>query len=53
MAACFFAALARITGDAAWKERGRRTLAAVCTPKAVDERGRMVGDLLSLPTSWA
>ncbi len=46
MAARFFAALARITGDAAWKERGRRTLAAVCTPKAVDERGRMVGDLL-------
>jgi uncharacterized protein len=46
MAARFFATLARITGDAAWKERGLRTLAAVCTPRAVDERGRMVGELL-------
>jgi uncharacterized protein YyaL (SSP411 family) len=46
MAARFFAALARVTGDAAWKERGRRTLAAACTPRAVDERGRMLGDLV-------
>jgi uncharacterized protein YyaL (SSP411 family) len=45
-AARFFAALARLTGDAAWNERARRTLAAVCTPRAVAERGRMLGDLL-------
>lgn len=42
----FFAALARVTGDAEWKARGRRTLAAIATPRAVDERGRMLGELL-------
>ncbi|MFT3770284.1 MAG: DUF255 domain-containing protein [Minicystis sp.] len=46
LAARFLAALARATGDAAWRERGRRTLAAVCTPRALDERGRMVGEIL-------
>ena len=46
MAARFFAALGRITGDAAWKERARRTLAAVCTPRALEERGRMLGELV-------
>ncbi len=46
MAARFFAALARITGDASWKERARRTLAAICSPRAVDERGRTLGELL-------
>jgi uncharacterized protein YyaL (SSP411 family) len=45
-AARFFAALARVTGDVAWKQRGLRTLAAVCTPRAVDERGRMIGELV-------
>jgi hypothetical protein len=46
MVARFFGALARVTGDAAWKERGRRALAAVCTPRALDERGRMLGEVL-------
>ncbi len=45
-AARFFAMLARITGDAAWKQRGLRTLAAVCTPHALDERGRMLGEVV-------
>jgi uncharacterized protein YyaL (SSP411 family) len=45
-AARFFAVLARVTGDAAWKDRGRRALAAVLTPRALDERGRMVGEVL-------
>ena len=45
-AARFFAALFRITGDPAWKQRGLRTLAAVCTPRALDERGRMLGELI-------
>jgi len=45
-AARFFAALARVTGDAAWRQRGLRTLAAVCTPRAIDERGRMIGELV-------
>jgi uncharacterized protein YyaL (SSP411 family) len=46
MAARFFAALGRVTGDAAWKERGRRTLAAICTPRALEERGRWLGEVL-------
>ncbi len=46
MAARFFAALGRITGDPAWNDRARRALAAVCTPRALDERGRMLGELL-------
>ena len=46
MAARFFAVLARVTGDASWKERGRRVLAAVCTPRALDDRGRMLGEVL-------
>jgi uncharacterized protein YyaL (SSP411 family) len=46
LAARFFAALGRATGDAAWKDRGRRVLAAVCTPRALDERGRMLGEVL-------
>jgi uncharacterized protein YyaL (SSP411 family) len=45
-AARFFAALGRITGDPAWKERGRRTLAAICTPRALEERGRWLGEVL-------
>jgi uncharacterized protein YyaL (SSP411 family) len=46
LAARFFGALARVTGDDAWKERGRRALAAICTPHGVDERGRQLGELL-------
>jgi uncharacterized protein YyaL (SSP411 family) len=46
LAVRFFAALGRITGDTAWKDRGKRTLAAVCTPRALDERGRWLGEVL-------
>jgi uncharacterized protein len=45
-AARFFAALARVTGDASYRDRGRRVIAALLTPRALDERGRMLGDLL-------
>jgi uncharacterized protein YyaL (SSP411 family) len=45
-AARFFAALARVTGDASFRDRARRTLAAACTPRALDERGRMLGEVL-------
>jgi hypothetical protein len=41
-----YAALGKLTGDAAWTERGRRTLAAIATPRALDERGRMLGEVL-------
>jgi uncharacterized protein YyaL (SSP411 family) len=45
-AARFLAALARATGDAAFKDQGRRVLAAVLTPRALEERGRMVGEVI-------
>ena len=46
LAARFYASLAKVTGDASWKDRAKRLLAAVATPRAIDERGRMLGDLL-------
>jgi hypothetical protein len=46
LAARFYAALARVTGDAAWNDRGKRVLAGVCTPRAVDDRGRMIGEVV-------
>jgi uncharacterized protein YyaL (SSP411 family) len=46
LAARFFGSLARITRDETWKERGRKTLAAVSTPRALDDRGRQLGELL-------
>lgn len=46
LCARFFAALAVATGDAAWAKRARRTLAAVATPAALDEQGRMIGAFL-------
>ncbi len=45
-AARFLAALARVTGDAAPRDRARRALAAALTPRSLTERGRMVGTLL-------
>ncbi len=45
-AARFLAALARLTGDSSHRERGKQALRAVCTPAAIESRGRMVGDLL-------
>jgi len=41
-----FGALARVTGDSSWRDRGRRVLAGISTPRALDERGRMVGEYL-------
>ena len=46
LAARFFAALGRVTGDAAWRDRAQRTLAAVCTPRALERQGRHLGELL-------
>jgi uncharacterized protein YyaL (SSP411 family) len=46
MAARFFAHLARLTGDAAWNTRARLVLAAVATPRTLDDRGRMLGEFL-------
>jgi uncharacterized protein len=45
-AARFYAALARATGDGAARDRGARVLAATMTPKALDDRGRMLGEVL-------
>ncbi len=42
----FFSALFRLTGNDAWQLRARRILAAIATPAAIDERGRMVGEYL-------
>jgi uncharacterized protein len=46
VAARFLAALARVTGEAAYRDRARRALAAVLTPRALTDRGRMVGEVL-------
>jgi uncharacterized protein YyaL (SSP411 family) len=45
-AARFLGVVARLTGDASYRERGRRVLAAIATPSAVAGRGRMLGELL-------
>lgn len=41
-----FAALWRLTGDANWQVRAQDTLAAIATPRAVRDEGRMVGTFL-------
>jgi uncharacterized protein YyaL (SSP411 family) len=46
LAARFLASVGRVTKDASWGERARRTLAAVCTPRALDARGRDLGEVL-------
>ena len=46
LAARCFAAVARVTGDDSWRSRARKVLAAVATPAALDQQGRMVGDFL-------
>ena len=46
LAARFLAALATATGDASFAQQGKELLAASCTPKALDERGRMLGEVL-------
>lgn len=45
-AARFLAALARLNGDSAPRDRARRALAAILTPRSLTERGRMVGPVL-------
>lgn len=46
LAARFLAALADATDDESYRERARRTLAAIATPAALDSQGRMVGPYL-------
>jgi uncharacterized protein YyaL (SSP411 family) len=45
-AARLFAALARVTGDAAWFDKARTTLAGISQPLTLRFRGRMVGGYL-------
>jgi hypothetical protein len=42
----FFAVLHTLTGDAAWRERGREVLAGISRPRTLSEQGRMVGEYL-------
>ena len=42
----FLAALSRVTGDTAHRDRGRRAVAAALTPRSLIERGRMLGEAL-------
>jgi uncharacterized protein len=46
LAARFLGVLSRVTGEVAYRERGRRALAGVFTPSAIAGRGRMLGELL-------
>lgn len=46
IAARFLGSLARVTGNVAYRERGRRALAGVFTPSAIAGRGRILGELL-------
>lgn len=46
MAARFFVALRRATGEARYGLAAERALRAVATPEQIDERGRFIGDLL-------
>ncbi|WP_050434584.1 thioredoxin domain-containing protein [Chondromyces crocatus] len=46
LAARLQAALHRLTGDEAYRERGRRALAGLATPAALAAQGRMLGELL-------
>jgi uncharacterized protein YyaL (SSP411 family) len=46
MAARFLGVLAKVSDDPSWRDRGRRTLAAISSPRSLAERGRMVGDYL-------
>lgn len=46
LAARFLAALTRTTGDARYRDRGRRILAGVFTPSELAVRGRLLGGML-------
>ena len=45
-AARAFSVLAKTTGDAKWALRAKRALAAVATPKGLEDQGRWVGEFL-------
>lgn len=42
----FFAGLAKLTDDASWRERSQHVLAAIATPRTLDDQGRIVGEYL-------
>ncbi|MDY7227755.1 DUF255 domain-containing protein [Hyalangium rubrum] len=45
-AARFLASLHALTGDAAWRERGRGVLAGISTARFIADQGRMIGEFL-------
>ena len=45
-AARAFSTLSKITGDARWNERAKKALAAIATPKGLEDQGRWVGEFL-------
>ncbi|MFP2930967.1 DUF255 domain-containing protein [Pyxidicoccus sp. 3LG] len=45
-AARFLAAMHTLTGEEAWREKGRELVASVATPKTLAAQGRMLGDFL-------
>lgn len=45
-AARFLAALHALTGDGAWRERGREVLAGISTARGIADQGRMIGEYL-------
>jgi uncharacterized protein len=45
-AARLLAALSRLTGAASWNDRALRVLAAISTPRLLDQQGRLVGAYL-------
>ena len=42
----FFTGLAKLTGEDAWRDRAQHILAAIATPRTLDDQGRMVGEYL-------
>ena len=46
LAARFYASLAKVSGDAGWRDRGVAVLAAITTPRALDDQGRNLGGYL-------
>jgi len=46
VAARAFATLARVTGDTAHRDRARKILAGIATPRGLDEQGRWLGEFL-------
>ena len=42
----FFTGLAKVTGEPVWRDRAQHILAAIATPRTLDNQGRMVGEYL-------